>query len=260
MEDIITLGFLILLQAVLGFDNLLYISLESKRVAAERQAYVRRLGIALAVVLRVLLLFVLIQVVDATKNPFFALGFEGVVEASFNMHSVIVLVGGAFILYTAIKEIFHMLHIEHDGAGSDKGRVSVGKAVFWIVTMNLVFSFDSILSAMALTSVFWVMAAAIGISGLLMMALADRVSVFLQKNRMYEVLGLFILLIVGVMLLTEGGHLAHLKLFGNEVTPMTKTTFYFVISVLVVSDIAQSRYQKKLLKKEDEQNRRAVAG
>jgi predicted tellurium resistance membrane protein TerC len=80
-----------------------------------------------------------------------------------------------------------------------------------------------------------------------MILLADHVSVFLQKNRMYEVLGLFILLIVGVMLLSEGGHLAHLKFFGNPVTPMTKTTFYFVIGVLVVSDIAQSRYQKKLL-------------
>ncbi len=247
MDDIITLGFLILLQAVLGFDNLLYISLESKRVAPERQAYVRRLGIGLAVVLRIALLFILIQVIESTQSPLFGLGFEGVLEASFSLHSIIVLVGGGFILYTAIKEIFHMLHIDRDAGESGTGRSSVGKAVFWIVTMNLVFSFDSILSTMALTDVFWVMAAAIGVSGLLMILLADHVSVFLQKNRMYEVLGLFILLIVGVMLLSEGGHLAHLKFFGNAVTPMTKTTFYFVFGVLVVSDIAQSRYQKKLL-------------
>ena len=65
---------------------------------------------------------------------------------------------------------------------------------------------------------------------------------------MYEVLGLFILFIVGIMLITEGGHLAHLEFFGNEIVPMSKTTFYFVIAILVVVDIVQGRYQKKLLK------------
>ena len=83
---------------------------------------------------------------------------------------------------------------------------------------------------------------------ILMIVLADHVATFLQKNRMYEVLGLFILFIVGIMLLTEGAHLAHLHLFGHEVTAMTKTTFYFVIAVLVLVDIVQTRYQKKLLR------------
>ena len=73
------------------------------------------------------------------------------------------------------------------------------------------------------------MGIAIIVSGLLMMFLADKVSVFLQKNRLYEVLGLFILFIVGIMLLTEGGHIAHLTIFGEEIHPMPKTTFYFVI-------------------------------
>ena len=100
---------------------------------------------------------------------------------------------------------------------------------------------------MALTQVFWVMASAIVIGGILMIVLADHVAAFLQKNRMYEVLGLFILLIVGIMLLSEGGHLAHLHLFGNEITQMSKTTFYFVIVVLVPVDIVQSRYRKKLM-------------
>jgi len=59
-----------------------------------------------------------------------------------------------------------------------------------------------------------------------MLLLADKISTFLAKNRMYEVLGLFILFIVGIMLVTEGGHLAHIKLFGNEIVPMSKTTLY----------------------------------
>ena len=65
---------------------------------------------------------------------------------------------------------------------------------------------------------------------------------------MYEVLGLFILFIVGIMLVTEGGHLAHIKLFGNEIVPMSKTTFYFVIAILIITDVVQGRYQKRIEK------------
>jgi len=144
LDNLLTLAMLTLLQAVLGFDNLLYISLESKRAPVEKQAFVRRIGIAL-------------------------------------------------------------------------------------------------------TDVFLVMATAIIIGALLMIWLSDGVAEFLEKNRMYEVLGLFILLVVGIMLLSEGGHLAHLTLFDNAITPMTKTTFYFVIVVLVLTDVVQSRYRKKLL-------------
>jgi predicted tellurium resistance membrane protein TerC len=63
---------------------------------------------------------------------------------------------------------------------------------------------------------------------------------------MYEVLGLFVLFIVGIMLVTEGGHLGHLEFFGNEIVPMSKTTFYFVLAILVIVEIVQSRYQKKI--------------
>jgi len=140
-----------------------------------------------------------------------------------------------------------MLVIAQIGDHEQKRGKSVASAVFWIVAMNLVFSFDSILSAIALTKVFWVMATAIVVSGILMIWLSDHVSEFLKKNRMYEVLGLFILFIVGIMLLSEGGHLAHLTLFGYVVEPMAKSTFYFVIGVMVLVDIVQTRYQKKLL-------------
>jgi len=117
-----------------------------------------------------------------------------------------------------------------------------------IVVMNVVFSFDSILSAMALTDIFWIMAVAIVISGLLMIWLAEKVTDFLTKNRMYEVLGLFVLFIVGIMLLTEGGHLARIKLLGEEIVPMSKTTFYFIIIILVLIDVVQARYQKKIIR------------
>lgn len=272
MEYVITLILLILLQAVLGFDNLLYISLESKRVAPEKQAYVRRLGIGLAVGFRICLLFIVVSLVESFKDPLFhlALGTEmtpknihgeetartikNVFDGSFNLHAIIVLFGGAFILYTAVKEIFHMIG-EHDLSQGNQKPASVAKTVSLIVTMNVIFSFDSILSAMALAKNdageyrISLMIIAILVSGVLMIWMADKVAAFLEKNRMYEVLGLFVLFIVGIMLLTEGAHIAHLHIAGNEIIPMTKTTFYFVITVLVLTDIVQGRYQKNLLAK-----------
>jgi predicted tellurium resistance membrane protein TerC len=246
-----TLAILILLQAVLGFDNLLYISIESKRVTEDKQAYVRRVGLVLAIVLRIVLLFVVVHAIKYFQKPFLVFRQVGILEGSFNVHAFIVLLGGGFILYTALKEITHMLAVKAIATGTEKGKRSLASAIFWIVVMNLVFSFDSILSALALTDVFWVMATAIVISGAMMIYLADRVAEFLKKNRLYEVLGLFILFIVGIMLLSEGAHLAHLTIAGYPIEAMTKSTFYFVIGILVVIDLVQGRYQKNLLAQAD---------
>ncbi|GAB1855710.1 TerC family protein [Flavobacteriaceae bacterium MHTCC 0001] len=268
LENIFTLLMLVLLQAVLGFDNLLYISLESKKAPVKDQKRVRKVGILIAIALRIVLLFVLVSLIGYFQEPFsFLTGeIDDVFKFAFNGHSLIVLAGGGFIIYTAIKEIWHMISLKdlsYDVEAGDAPRTKSSNAVIVsIVLMNLVFSFDSILAAIGLTSAiensttaFIIMAIAIVASGLLMLFLADRISAFLAKNRMYEVLGLFILFIVGIMLVTEGGHLAHLEFFGSYVEPMSKTTFYFVIAVLVVVDVVQGRYQKKLLKEHQNTNK-----
>lgn len=259
LENIFTLLMLVMLQAVLGFDNLLYISLESKKAPQTDQKRVRKVGILIAIALRIVLLFILVSLIKYFQEPFsFLTGeIENIIKFAFNGHSIIVLIGGGFIIYTAIKEIWHMIakpNLDNSDMVDTKGKKSANAAIVSIVIMNLVFSFDSILAAIGLTSeikssttAFIIMAIAIVASGLLMLFLADKVSEFLAKNRMYEVLGLFILFIVGIMLVTEGGHLAHIKLFGEEIVPMSKTTFYFVIGVLVIIDIVQGKYQKKLL-------------
>ena len=259
LENLVTLGLLVLLQAVLGFDNLLYISLESKKAPEEKRKRVRQIGIGIAIALRIVLLFILVAVIGFFKEPFSLLTgeIENVIKYAFNGHSLIVLAGGAFIIYTAIKEIWHMIGIgdlSHDVEEKGSRAKSANAVIVSIVIMNLVFSFDSILAAIGLTSdiensttAFIIMAIAIVISGLLMLVMADKISVFLAKNRMYEVLGLFILFIVGIMLITEGGHLAHLKIFGEEIVPMSKTTFYFILFILIIVDVVQGRYQKKLI-------------
>lgn len=247
LGTLFTLLMLILLQAVLGFDNLLYISLESKRAPVNERAKARNWGIGLAVALRIVLLFALVKVMDFFTDPVYTANFSWF-TGSFSVENFIVLVGGAFLLYTATKEILHMIAVDNfDADDEDDEPRSTKSVISTIVIMNLVFSFDSILSAKALTDKFWLMALAIIIGGVMMITLADRVSAFLQRNRIYEVLGLFILFIVGIMLLSEGGAGAEMHLFGQPITKMTKTTFYFVITVLVLTDVVQSRYQKKLL-------------
>ncbi|RTZ65699.1 MAG: tellurium resistance protein TerC [Verrucomicrobia bacterium] len=263
LEIAMTLGMLVLLQAVLGFDNLLYISLESKHAPEERQSAVRKWGIGIAVGLRIVLLFLLITMIGAFQSTWFDLSWVGVIEGTFNLHSLIVLLGGVFIVYTAMKEIFHMIVVEDFHTEIKRESSSASSVIMKIVFMNAVFSFDSILSAIALVSDsssnavepisstnFWIMVVAIMTGGALMIWLADSVSTFLQRNRMYEVLGLFILFVVGILLLSEGGHLAHMKLFGQEILAMSKATFYFVITVLVLTEVVQSRYKRKLLQQQ----------
>ena len=96
MENLITLGMLTLLQAVLGFDNLLYISLASKRAPEEQQAMVRKWGIAIAVVLRIALLFLLVKLIEYFQDTLFAIHWGEIFSGDFNLHSIIVLVGGVF--------------------------------------------------------------------------------------------------------------------------------------------------------------------
>lgn len=250
IENLLNLGVLIFLQAVLGFDNLLYISIESQRAPKEKQAAVRKWGIIIAVVLRIALLFVMMMLLEKLVDPFFSLNIDGIVTGDFNFASLVFILGGAFLMYTAVKEITHLLSIDdlvHEVSSRKKS--SAVLVTMMIVLMNLIFSFDSILSAIAITDVFAVLAIAILISGIAMYLLADKVSEFIQNNRKYEVLGLFILMIVGVVLIGDGGHHAHLHLFGYAVEPMSRTTFYFSMVVLVIVDVLQSKYKKVLEKK-----------
>ena len=292
LEALFTLFMLILLQAVLGFDNLLYIAIESNKVGDPDDAKkVRKWGIGIAVMLRIVLLFLIVKLFALLAEPLFGIHLENLIEADFTAQALITLVGGGFIIYTAIKEIHHLLQVDHIEHSEGGGARSVMGAIGLIVAMNLVFSVDSILSAMAIASVdaanivdnagailgqftgsivdckaelianpiagavgceptktyqVPLMVIAILLSGLAMILLADRVTEFLKKNRMYQVLGLFILFLVGVLLVTEGAHLAHLKLFGFAIDAMSKSSFYLVVGVLIITDVLSNRYQKRL--------------
>ncbi|MEM6648875.1 MAG: tellurium resistance protein TerC [Pseudomonadota bacterium] len=258
LPNLFTFIMLLLLQAVLGFDNLLYITIESRRVEASKQRMVRRLGIGIAVGFRIILLFAILLLFSKLTTPLFELALGNFFYGSFTFRAVITLFGGAFIIWTAMKEIFHLLSVDHLEHAETSGKKSVGSALFLIVLMNLVFSFDSLLSAIALSDRFLLVGAALIVGGLLMIWLSDHVASFLEQNRAYEVLGLFILLVVGILLLTDGGHLAQMKLFGYEVHAMSKASFYFVIFIMVCVSVVQSKYRNKLMAQRSEAARLGV--
>lgn len=273
MADLLTIEnagnllMLLFLQAVLGFDNLLYISIESQRAPVAQQKAVRFWGIVIAVAARVVLLFAMVKLIDLLSAPFYVFDWEGILEGGINFATCVFLFGGVFIMYTAVKEIAHMLAVDHLESDIDQksGKSAMG-VIALIVMMNLIFSFDSVLSALAITKVFPILVVAIVLSGLAMLLLADGVTAFLQKNRMFEVLGLFILLIVGVVLLGEAGpaaahaaaaaaadpaaqeaaHHLQIKVFGHALIPMSKSTFYFSVLVLFAVEFLQSGYSRKL--------------
>lgn len=191
LDNFVTLLLLTALQAVLGFDNLLYIALESKRAPTEKQSYVRKMGIGIAVVARIVLLVLIVKMISAFQNTLFGMDFSWI-YGKFNLHAIIVLLGGIFIIWTAMKEIFHMMNLD-EGIHQERKKSSAGAVIFTIILMNLVFSFDSILSAIALagtdamgnisTDKVIVMAIAIMIGGALMIWLADKVTNFLKKKQ-----------------------------------------------------------------------------
>ena len=165
MDWLISLIMLVALEAVLGIDNLLYIAIESGRVDSAERTRVQRIGIFGAVVMRVALLLLLVQLIQWFQKPFAAVNWEGVIEASFNGHSIIAMVGGGFIVYTAVKEVWHMLAGDLSAHAEATTPKSARSAILAMVFMNAVFSFDSVLTAIALTDNMAVMVVSILLSG-----------------------------------------------------------------------------------------------
>ena len=240
------------LEVVMGFDNLLYISIDARRAAPDAQAFVRRAGTLISLAMSVVLLFVVLGLIGALEHPFLTLNLAWL-QIALSGHALIVIFGGLMLIRTAIREIHHMLSVSDlENEGPKGGTVtSVGSVLASIALMCLVFSFDTVVAAIAFTDNIAIMLVSVILAGVISVLASDKVAQFLQRNRLYEVLGLFVLLLVGAMLLAEGGHIAQLSFFGFEVQPMAKSTFYFILGALVIVDVLQGRYQKKLDKEKD---------
>ena len=251
-QNLITLVILTALEVVMGFDNLLYISIDARRAAPERQAFVRRAGTLISLAMGVVLLFVLLKLIGALEQPFFMIDLTWL-HAALSGHALIVMFGGVMLIRTAIREIRHLLSVvdlEHEGQ-LHAPNTPVIKVLTSVALMCIVFSFDTVVAAIAFTDNVAIMLVAVVLAGVISILAADRVALFLQKNRLYEVLGLFVLLLVGAMLMADGGHIGKLIFFGYAVEPMAKSTFYFILAALVIVDVLQGKYQSKLDREKD---------
>ena len=233
---LLTLTFL---EIILGIDNIVFLSIVSGKLRPEDQPKARRIGLLLAMAFRIVLLFGITWVMSLKKSFFdFDLGFF---SGGISGQSLIIFGGGLFLLYKSVSEIHHKLEGE-DEAASGKASNSLGAAILQIALLNIVFSFDSILTAIGLVSAaeppvgfgtagaIEIMIMAIIISIIIMMIFAGPVSKFVNNHPTIQILGLSFLILIGVMLLAEGSHLANFKFFGGEtVHSIPKGYLYFSI-------------------------------
>jgi predicted tellurium resistance membrane protein TerC len=205
---------LVVMEVVLGIDNLVFISILSNKLPAEQRQKARRIGISLALVMRIALLFSITWIVGLTA-PVFDLGLTGPVgehgepsfETSFSWRDLILIAGGLFLLWKATKEIHHSVDPDPTGDVLDTKNVVIsnfGSAIFQIILLDLVFSVDSILTAVGMTDHLPVMIIAVLVAVTVMMLAADPLANFINDNPTVVMLALGFLLMIGAVLIADG--------------------------------------------------------
>jgi predicted tellurium resistance membrane protein TerC len=244
---LLTLTFL---EVVLGIDNIIFISIASEKLPEADRPKAARIGLALAMLMRIGLLFGVSYLI-AMENPWISFNTE-FLKAGFSGQSLILIAGGLFLLYKSTTEIRHKLegddHIQGDTA-SGKLMNTLGKVIVQITIINIVFSFDSILTAVGMTNgikgALLIMIIAVVFSVLIMMVFATPVGNFVNKHPTIQMLGMAFLILIGFMLIAEWAHLAHLSIAGSEIGAVPKGYLYFAISFSLFVEFLNMRLRKQ---------------
>ena len=211
---------LIALEVVLGVDNLIFIAILSNKLPVHQQQRARRIGLALALIMRIGLLLLIGWLVTLTQ-PLFDLGIVGppvegtnkaAFETAFSGRDLILLAGGLFLLWKATKEIHHSMEpADNSGDLLDKtpgvgaaATATFGAVIAQIIAIDLVFSIDSILTAVGMTDEIPIMVAAVVITVGIMMVAADPLAKFIEKNPTLVMLALAFLVMIGLVLIADG--------------------------------------------------------
>ena len=194
---------LVVMEVVLGIDNLIFISILSNKLPPEHRQRVRRIGISLALVMRLGLLSMIAWIVSLTAPVF------TIMDNAFSWKDMILIAGGLFLLWKATKEIHHSVdHSKSDDMlDKDKADVvisNVGSAIFQIILLDLVFSIDSILTAVGMTDHLPIMVVAVLVAVAVMLLAADPLANFINENPTVVMLALGFLLMIGMVLIAEG--------------------------------------------------------
>ena len=206
---------LIVMEVVLGIDNLIFISILTNKLPEHQQQKARRIGIGLALVMRILLLSMIWVIVSLT-TPVFDLGIQGApgahgepsFETAFSWRDLILIAGGLFLLWKATKEIHHTIDpVPSDDEILDKKQVvglNFGSAIFQIILLDMVFSVDSILTAVGMTDEIAIMVTAVLVTVGVMLVAADPLANFIKRNPTVVMLALGFLLMIGAVLIADG--------------------------------------------------------
>lgn len=223
-ELLISLLSLIALEVVLGIDNVIFISILANRLPASEQKKARRLGLILAGILRIGLLLI-IGIILKLEEPLFH-----VFEKGFSGKDLILVAGGLFLLYKSATEIHHKM----EGVSGDQtvktAAVTFGKVLVQILIMDMVFSIDSIITAIGMVREVWVMYVAVIVTVAIMMFAAEPISNFVNKHPTFKMLALAFLLLIGFSLVAEG--------CGVEIP---KGYIYFAMAFSLLVDVLQMR-------------------
>lgn len=202
---------LVVMEVVLGIDNLIFISILSNKLPPEHRSRVRRIGIGLALIMRLALLSTISFLVGLTSPVFdLGIGAEGSFETAFSWRDLILIAGGLFLVWKATKEIHHSVDPTPTPDVLDKKTVTntavtnVGSAIFQIILLDLVFSIDSILTAVGMTDHLPVMIIAVVAAVLVMLLAADPLANFINANPTVVMLALGFLLMIGMVLIADG--------------------------------------------------------
>jgi predicted tellurium resistance membrane protein TerC len=218
---------LTVLELVLGIDNVIFISILSGKLPAEQQPRARFIGLSLALVMRVILLFSLSWVIGLTE-PLFAVFGQGV-----SGRDLVLLIGGLFLIAKSTHEIHGSLEGE-EGEASRKVYAGFTAVIIQIMLLDIVFSLDSVITAVGMVNNLWIMIAAVVISIIAMMLFAGKIGAFVQRHPTIKMLALAFLLLIGVTLIAEGMH-----------QHISKGYIYFAMAFSVLVEFLNMRLRKK---------------
>jgi predicted tellurium resistance membrane protein TerC len=246
---LLTLTFL---EIVLGIDNIIFISIAAGKLPENHRKKATSIGLVLAMVMRIVLLFGITWLTAASK-PFWVFD-SGWVSGGISIQALILFAGGLFLLYKSTKEIHEKVEDRgHDEREVTKSRGNtLNKAIIQIMVINIVFSFDSILTAIGMTNgispnpndALVLMIVAVVISVVIMMLFANPVGEFVNKHPSIQILGLSFLILIGFMLIAEAAHIGHVVVLDQDVGTVPKGYLYFAIAFSLLVEFFNMRMEK----------------
>jgi len=227
MDWLIPLLSLIALEVVLGIDNIIFISILSDRLPPEKRRSLRLIGLLLAMVMRLVLLAFISWILSLDHVLF------NLFDVDFTGKGLILLAGGTFLIYKSTKEIYHKVELKSEEQVKPLKKASFSRLLLEIILLDLVFSVDSIITAVGMVNELWIMYVAVIVTVLIMIVAAAPISNFISKHPSFKVLALSFLMMIGVSLIAEGLHFE-----------IPKGYIYFAMAFSFIVDIIQMKTVK----------------